>query len=63
MLILNTMIDFNKIHKKEGVVFGENKEFLKKTKKFFKKVWTNAVLCGKLWENVNGAGGFFIKFP
>ena len=63
MLILNKLIIFNKLHKKRGGVFGRNKEFLKNTKKFFKKVWTKEVLCGKLWEIVNGAGDFLSICP
>ena len=30
----------------------ENEKKLKKIKKFFKRVWTNTFLCGKLWENL-----------
>ena len=46
------MKNFNKLHEKRGVVFGENKEFCKKCKKFSKRVFTNAQLYGKLWENI-----------
>jgi hypothetical protein len=30
----------------------ENEKFLKKSKKFSKRVFTNCVLCGKLWEKM-----------
>jgi len=43
--------DYKNAQKKQGQIV-ENEENCKKSKKFFKRVWTNAFLYGKLWENL-----------
>lgn len=45
---------------KKNREFIENGEIYKIYKKFFKRVFTNKVLCGKLWEKIKLGQGVYI---
>ena len=43
---------FNKTYKKTGAKIEKMQKNSKIREKFFKRVWTKAFLCGKLWETL-----------
>ena len=51
--------------RKKSRKLSKMKKFFEKTEKFSKRVFTNGILCGKLWENVKRERGnpfFFVDF-